>query len=92
MRLSQLACSELMDTSQSMLLLVRIRGYVSTSSYPALCTHARAYVDITAAEQREVGEYLSASRRSSRAMRLRCICNAGVWVALAGGNGQVGTT
>ena len=36
MRLSQLACSELMDTSQSMLLLVRIRGYVSTSSYPAL--------------------------------------------------------
>ena len=32
MRLSQSACSELMDTSQSMLLLVRIRGYVSTSS------------------------------------------------------------
>ena len=92
MRLSQSACSELMDTSQSMLLLVRIRGCVSTSSYPALCTHARAYVDITAAEQREVGEYLSASRRSSRVMRLRCICNAGVWVALAGGNGQVGTT
>ena len=51
---------ELMETSQSMLLymwarpmcmrmLVRMRGYVSTSSYPALRTPARAYVDTAAA-------------------------------------------